>query len=342
LSSSCFADGKLTRKRFDRARLAARRELNPVAAQFRSWGWQQAVGSSGTVRAAAKVAQALGLVENGISYAAAIEIIDRIVAAGALEQMALPELSPERAPVFPGGMVILVEVMETLGIEQMAVSEGSLREGLVYDMVGRLQHEDARDRTVRAIERRYHVDPEQVERVKQTALSLLRQVAGDWDLADTSAEQFLTWAAQLHEIGLDIAHVKYHRHGAYLLANADLPGFSTVEQQLLAALVGHHRRKLIEFDSSGLPPELREPAFRLMVLLRLAVLLNRSRSPVELPEIRLRARPRKLEIEFPPGWLANNRLTHADLEQEKEWLRDVAFKLRIDSNDPDEDASLLV
>jgi exopolyphosphatase/guanosine-5'-triphosphate,3'-diphosphate pyrophosphatase len=329
LSVRFFDDGRITKKRFEKARLAARLELSPVAGLYRRWGWERAVGSSGTIRAAARVAQALGLVETGVSYSAVEAIIERMTEAGNLESLELPELSAERAPVFAGGMAILAEVMATLGLEHIGISDGSLREGLLYDMVGRLQHEDARDRTVRAMERRYHADEEQVARVKETALILLRQVEDDWDLAQTSADQFLGWATQLHEIGLDIAHVKYHRHGGYLLANADLPGFSRAEQQLLAVLVGYHRRRLNAIDVGDLPPEWRKPAFRLLVLLRLAVLLNRSRSPVDLPEIRLRAGPRKLRIAFPTDWLANNHLTQADLEQECDWLRVIGFKLRI-------------
>ncbi len=329
LSARFFDDGRTTAKRFQKARLAARLELSPVAGLYRRTGWQHAFGSSGTIRAAARVAKALGLVETGISYSAVEAIIERMTEAGSLDRLELPELSDQRAPVFAGGLAILAEVMATLGIEQMGISEGSLREGLLYDMVGRLQHEDARDRTVRAMGRRYHADEEQVERVRETALMLLRQVEDDWSLAQTSAELFLGWAAQLHEIGLDIAHVKYHTHGAYLLANADLPGFSQAEQQLLAVLVGNHRRKLQAFHVGNLPTEWRKPAFRLTVLLRLAVLLNRSRSPVDLPKIRLRAGPRKLRIAFPGDWLENNHLTQADLEQECEWLQEVGFKLRV-------------
>jgi len=329
LSSRYFDDGRMTRKRFDKARLAARLELSPVANLYRRSGWERAVGSSGTIRAAARVAQALGLDETGISYSAVGAIIDRMIEAGSLKHLELPELSSERAPVFTGGIAILAEVMATLGLDRIEISDGSLREGLLYDMVGRLQHEDARDRTVRAMERRYHADEGQASRVKETARLLLRQVEDDWDLAETSADQFLGWSAQLHEIGLDIAHVKYHTHGAYLLANADLPGFSRAEQQLLAALVGHHRRKLDAFQVGDLPQELRKPAFRLTVLLRLAVLLNRSRSPVDLPQIRLRAGPRKLRIAFPGDWLASNHLTQADLEQEQDWLQEVGFKLRV-------------
>jgi exopolyphosphatase/guanosine-5'-triphosphate,3'-diphosphate pyrophosphatase len=328
-SSQFFASGKFTQKKFDKARLAASLELRPVAGRYRRLGWRTAVGSSGTIRTAAKVAEALGFGTGGLSHAATQAMIETMIAARDLEHLSIAELSTERAPVFAGGLAVLVEIMAALELEHMDVSDGSLREGLLYDMVGRLQHEDARDRTVRAVQRRYHVDEEQVERVTRTAQMLLGQVEDAWELAGTSAAQFLIWAAQLHEIGLDIAHSKYHQHGAYLIANADLPGFSRSEQQLLATLVGHHRRKVEEFRTGDLPAEWRQPAFRLSVLLRLAALLNRNRSAVELPEIRLKAGARKLQVSFPDGWLANNRLTQADLVQECDWLEAVGFKLRV-------------
>jgi len=328
LSLRYFEDGRMTRKRFDKARLAARRELLPVAGRYRRAGWDRAIGSSGTLRAAARVAEALGLSKNGLTRDAASGIIDRLIAARDLQSLDLGDLSSDRAPVFAGGIAIAAEVMETLKIDVLEPSEGSLREGLLYDMVGRLQHEDARDRTVRAMERRYHADPEQADRVAQTASMLLKSVEVPWQLEETSAAQYLGWAARLHEIGLDIAHVKYHSHGGYLLANADMPGFSRAEQQLLAVIVGNHRRKIDDFQTHDFPAEWRKPAFRLTVLLRIAVLLNRSRSAEELPPIRVQCGSRRLELEFPEQWLDNNQLTRADLEQEKDWLAAVGFKLR--------------
>ena len=137
------------------------------------------------------------------------------------------------------------------------------------------------------------------------------------------------WAARLHEIGLDIAHAKYHQHGAYLIANGDLPGFNRIEQFLLSILVGHHRRKIDQFEAGELPATMRKSAFRLMVLIRLAVLLNRSRSPVEPPQLRLRASSRSLSIRFRNEWLENNHLTRADLDQERLWLDSIGFKLRV-------------
>lgn len=327
LSQAWFGDGKLTRKRFDRARLAVRLELRPVAAIFRRLGWARAIGSSGTVRAARDVAHDLGLVERGLSRAAAEHIVARMIEARRLDDLDLPGLGADRAPVFPGGIAILAEIMEALGLEHMEISDGALREGLLYDMLGRLQHEDARERTIKSIQRRYHVDVEQAARVEATAAALLGQVERAWGLDDERYRQLLVWAARLHEVGLDIAHSKYHQHGAYLLANADLQGFVRLEQRLLATLVGFHRRKLDGLDLEALPEAWRGSVFRLLVLLRLAVLLNRTRSPVELPPLELVPGDGALELRFPAGWLEGNPLTQADLEQEQAWLRARGFEL---------------
>jgi len=133
----------------------------------------------------------------------------------------------------------------------------------------------------------------------------------------------------LHEVGLDIAHSRYHHHGGYLLANADLPGFVRLEQRLLAALVTFHRRKLEDPFLDDLPAAWRLPLFKLIVLLRLATLLNRSRSPSDLPPIALTAGRNLLALRFPAGWLDSNPLTTADIEQEQQWLQARGFELRL-------------
>jgi exopolyphosphatase/guanosine-5'-triphosphate,3'-diphosphate pyrophosphatase len=219
--------------------------------------------------------------------------------------------------------------MSSLRIEQLELSGGALREGLLYDMLGRLQHEDVRERSIQAMQRRYHVDLDQAARVEATAATLMDQVAQTWQLSEDRYRQLLAWAARLHEVGLDIAHARYHHHGGYLLANSDLPGFVRLEQRLLAVLVTLHRRKLDDPFVDELPAEWQLPAFRLVVLLRLAVLLNRTRSPSQLPPISLRAGKESLELRFPSGWLDVNPLTAADLRQEKDWLRGRNFDLRV-------------
>ncbi len=204
-----------------------------------------------------------------------------------------------------------------------------MREGLLYDLMGRFTNEDARVRSVRAMEQRYHVDSQQAARVEATAVELLAQVESDWGLEDPLAELMLRWAARLHESGLDIAHSKYHRHGAYLLEHADLPGFPREEQLLLSALVGGHRRQLsFEALENLVPPWDRHAEF-LMVLLRLAVLLHRGRSPQPLPQVSLRVRGRNLNLELPQGWMKEHPLTLEDLEQERAYLKEAGFRLSL-------------
>jgi len=329
VSRAHFDDGKLSAKRFERARLAVRLELRPVAATFRRRGWRRAIGSSGTIRAARDVARELGLVDSGVTATAVEAIIEELVKARRSDDLSLPGLGAERAPVFAGGVAILAEVMSMLRIEQLEISNGALREGLLYDMLGRLHDEDARDRSIRAMQRRYHVDLEQAARVESTAATLLEPLARSWQLSGSQFRRLLVWAACLHEVGLDIAHARYHHHGGYVVANSDLPGFVQLEQKLLASLVTLHRRKLDDPFLDELPSTWHAPAFKLIVLLRLAVLLNRSRSPSDLPTIGLVPGKDSLELRFPARWLDDNPLTAADLAQETEWLASRGFELKI-------------
>jgi exopolyphosphatase/guanosine-5'-triphosphate,3'-diphosphate pyrophosphatase len=329
LSTEYFDDGRLSEKRFARARLAVRLELRPVAAAFRKLGWNRAIGSSGTVRAARDVAHALGLVDTGVSLAALESIIATMIEARRVDDLELPGLGPDRAPVFAGGVAIFAEVMSTLKIARMQISGGALREGLLYDMLGRLHDEDARERSIQAMQRRYHVDMEQAVRVEATAAALHAKVERGWQLGEKHYRQLLVWAARLHEVGLDIAHARYHHHGGYLLANADMPGFVRLEQKLLAALVTFHRRKLDDPFLPEVPANWRTPLFKLIVLLRLAVLLHRSRSPDDLPQIDLQPGNDLLTVGFPDGWLDRNPLTAADLEQEHAWLQARGFDLKV-------------
>src|ERR1700724_2234309 len=244
LSASYFDDGRISAKRFERARTAVRLELEPVQEAYRQMGWLQGFGSSGTVGVISDVSRSLNPASPHITLDNLNLLAERVIAAGHVYELYLPEVDAERAPVFPAGLAIMMEVVENFGIDRVRVAEGAMREGLLYDLMGRFTDEDARVRSVRAMEKRYHVDEAQADRVEATAVALLEQVEVDWGLEDPLAESALRWAARLHESGLDIAHSKYHRHSAYLLQHADMPGFPREEQLLLCALVGGHRRQL--------------------------------------------------------------------------------------------------
>lgn len=331
LSRAHFHDGRITRKRWKHAETAARLEFKPIEAQFRRHGWETAYGSSGTVRTVEAVLKGLRIEDEGISARGLEALRERLLEAGHVNRLELPGLSMERAPVFPGGVAILSAAFRALGLKHLSVTDGALREGLLYDLLGRIRHKDrdVRAQTVAALSARYRVDTVQAERVAHSAQMLFGEIKDTWGLGESQALA-LTWAASLHEIGLAIAHTKYHRHGAYLIEHSDMPGFSLSEQRLLAALVRAHRRtfplEVFEIFSNGE----RKTARRLALLLRLAVLLHRGRAGRSLPRMTLSGGKRRLQLRFPRGWLRRNPLTAADLAQEAAYLKTAGYRLEFE------------
>jgi len=325
-----FPEGKITAKRMKKALIAARQEVQGIEREYRDVGWGQAVGASGTIKAVRDVVRANEWSDEGITYDSLKRLADELVAAGHIDKVSLNGLNEERLPVICGGVAVLLALFEGLKIERMYVSDQALREGLLYDMLGRLRHEDVRERTIGMLSDRYQVNSAQAGRVEQAALALLDQVAAKWSLQDEPARQLLSWSARLHEIGLAIAHSQYHKHGGYLLANADLPGFTNREQQQLAMLVRAHRRKFPQAELELLGEDA-ERVKLLAMLLRLAVLLHRSHSDEALPPLKLSVKEGGLRVRFPDGWLDEHPLTLADLEQETGYLQALKFKLEITS-----------
>ncbi len=332
LTQRFFADGKLSAKRFERARLHAAQELEPIQAAYRKSGWDLVAGSSGTVRAIAEAMRELDPQSSALTGEGVEALVAHAAAAGSNRAIGLAAIDAERLPVYAAGLTILAEVFRQLRIKQMRVAEGAMREGLLYDMIGRYTDEDARERTVRSMQQRYHVELSQAQRVEDTAIGLLAQVREAWSLEDPLAELVLRWAARLHEIGLDVAHSGYHRHGAYLLENADMPGFAHEEQLLLARLVGMHRRKPVLEGLEDLIPPWDRHALPLAVILRLAVLLHRDRSEAALPELKLSGTARSPELRLKLRSLDDRPLTAADLQQEIDYLRLVGLRLRVFTN----------
>jgi exopolyphosphatase/guanosine-5'-triphosphate,3'-diphosphate pyrophosphatase len=323
-----FPDGRLARESFEKARMAARLELRPIKAFFRDVQDIEAIGTSGTILSTELVARTLGLTDSGITPGTVDELIEKVLDFDRIAELSLPGLSERRAQVWPGGLSILAELLNALRIDKLQISDGALREGLLYDLLGRLQHEDARERTVQAMAGRYQVDLEQARRVSATASALIEQCAVDWQLRKGFEPSVLEWSARLHEIGLDISHQDYQRHGAYIAEYADMPGFPRAEQRYLAYLIGSQRGPLDVAVVKALPRAWRESALRLAILLRLAVLLNRSRKSEAAPVPRLSVTSTTLTLTFDPQWLGDNPLTVADLEREREFLLAVGYELR--------------
>ncbi|MDX1755195.1 MAG: exopolyphosphatase [Marinobacter sp.] len=315
-----FQDGRITRRQLDRAITHAAQELLHIRHQYRKLGWSSAVGSSGSIKAIANALAALKITNGTLTYKAMKELRKRLVDMGHVDRLSEMGVRTERHSIFPAGFAILMAAFESLGIEEMSYADGALREGLLYDIVGRIQHEDVRERTIQALQERYHVDQDHGRAVEETAIAAWQQVARNWGIDSPNDEDVLRWACRLHEIGLTISHSQYHKHGAYLLRYSDLPGFSQQFQKDLATLVRGHRRKFANAVFDDADPEDYGRLRYLCVLIRLAVLIQHSRNQEPPPELRLEAEADRLTLRFPKGWLDERPLTLADLENERDYL----------------------
>ncbi|MDR3417609.1 MAG: Ppx/GppA phosphatase family protein, partial [Nevskia sp.] len=323
-----FAEGEISRTRMREARLAARVELEFVERRYRSAGWDVAIGASGTVRGAWRVMLGQGWTDELITREALDRTIELAVRAGHVDRLDFPGLREDRRPVFAGGLAVLAGVFDTLGLKAMETSECALREGVLYDLLGRLSDRDVRNRSVEAMADRYGVDRPHAAAVRQTALRLLDQVSADWDLERRASARLLGWAALLHEIGLVIAHDSSHRHAEYILRNAELFGFSLTDQKLLAALVRLQRGKFAQGALEDLPETWLPMVQRLAILFRLSVLLHRSRAPGLRIPLQIEAAGRSVRLTFRPRWLDRHPLTREDLELEARYLDAAGYRLR--------------
>jgi len=324
-----FADGKIEKSRMKAAELAARQELAALVKEYRETGWDEAVGSSGTARSIENILRENEFAVEGITR----EGLDRLRTLLLKTEEADPDriagLRSNRAPILPGGLAILIAVFDALGLESMKVSEGALRHGVLYDLLGRVQHRDMREATVAQFMRRYHVDVAQADRVRALALTVYDALMPGGDREEDPDRVMLEWAARLSEVGLSIAHAAYHKHSAYVLSNADMPGFSRMEQARLARIVLAHRGKLAKVQDAV--PEGADPLaeWRLVFALRLASLILRSRTDAKLPFLRVAADAGGFAIDLPQSWLDDNPLSADALEAEAGRWKAVGMKLEV-------------
>lgn len=324
-----FADGRLHKKAFEAAQLAAHLELQPLVKSYQDLDWTLAIGCSGTVHAIRKIVTANGWSAPGrITRDGLAKTGQALLQAGRIEDAHIAGLQPDRQPVIAGGVAILNAVFDAFDLQEMSISPGALREGTLYDLVGRIHHDDVRDRTIRWFQTRYHVDERQSGRIRKLAVALWHQVAAAWGLEGAMPRRLLEWAADLHEIGLSISYTGYHKHSAYVVANADMAGFSRTTQAVLAAIIRAHRRRMKASIFEDLGPE-REEAIRLAVLFRVAVGLCRSRSDEQIPAVVARIRKGRLALKFSASWAQAHPMHLVDLESDVQAIADVGVELDI-------------
>jgi len=322
-----FPGGKLSRKRWKDALAEIGREFQPFASKYRLLGWHEALGSSGTHKAISEICATMKLSKGAITAEALPQLRDELLRAKKIEDINLPGLSADRRPIIAGGVLVLEAAFQALGLQKLLVSKAAMREGILYDILGRASEQDPRDESVAALTHRYGIDVAQADRVERTALDLFAQVGEGWGLEADDA-RMLGWAARLHELGLMIAHSGYHVHGSYILENSDIAGFSRQEQQMLAALVRTHRRNIPKSAFDALPERLQLPARRMAALLRLAVLLNRAHEATPLPALDLNVDDTTLSLIVPQSFIDPRPLLRADLIGESEGMGGLGLQFR--------------
>ena len=320
-----FPDGRVDKRGLRDAELAAQKEIHTISHAYREIGWQEAVGSSGSAKALVDILELNGLSDSGITRSGLERLRALMLKAGNINSLNLEGLRPDRLPVLAGGFAIMWAVFEEFGLEHMAFSEGALRLGVLYDLLGRYHHHDLRDATVAAFVARYDVDAAQARRVAETARAFLLQLDPAAEDEESVDRRFLEWAAQLHEIGVSVAHSSYHKHSAYILANADMPGFSRMDQGRLARTVLAHRGKLSRVGA--LEPESAE--WRLILCLRLAAVVHRARDGRGVPPLRLKREGRGHVVVADAEWLRNLPLTAAALDEEERHWQSIGLPLKV-------------
>lgn len=321
-----FANGKVTEQGFKKAVIRARLELASIERAYRDQGWSSAVGASGTVKAIKNAMIENGWYHDGIELDGLYKLRDKVLSYATLDAIDIAGIKADRRSVLPSGLAILIAIFEQLGVEKARFSDGAMREGILYDMLGRHAPEDVRERTVRALMSRYSVDEPHAERVQKTALDLFQQVSSPWDLGEY-CEDWLSWSALCHEIGLVVSHSGFHKHGAYLLTYSDLPGFTRQDQKIMATLVGCHRRKLRTVLIEEILPHLQEKVRYLVMLLRLSVVLNRSRRDDLVARCGVAVDKDQVTLTFAPGWISQQPLLLAELQQEQDAWKKMGHRL---------------
>ena len=322
-----FPDGKISASRMQKAELAARAELQTITSEFAGTGWQEAFGSSGTARTVGEMIVQNGFGEREITPQAIARLRAALIAAGDWRDLTMAGLPSDRVPIIAGGFAIMAAAFEELNIQRMGLSAYALRHGVLFDMIGRAQHRDMRESTTRQFLRRYQVDTAQAKRVETAALRLFEPLSGEMpESRREQAVQMLCWAARLHEIGISIAYSGYHKHSAYIVRNADMPGFSRADQANLSLLLLGHRGSLGKLPTMVAT----EDDWSLILALRLAVLFNRRRANRAAPPVALFREDGRFRLEVDKDWLAQHPLSETALENEVDQWKTTGLKFRVE------------
>ena len=323
-----FPNGVLSESNFTAAISAAELEISTVRDLYKDFDWKEEVGASGTVQAIQEISIAQGY-DEVITLERLVSIMQQTISYGTIDNLSIAGLVQDRKLVFPSGLAILIAIFRQLNLTGMTLAGGALREGQLYSMLPELTKQNVRERTVRSIMTRYHVDVAHAERVADLSLNIAQQASLQWDMEQFHAVDILRAAALVHEVGLQVAYKDQQIHASYLLANSNLPGFTEAQKKLLTAIILNHRE---DIDKDALSRQTTTSvllACRLVRILRLAVILSLRRADEVLPQIKVSVEQEKMQLHLPDSWLDQNPLSAAELYQEAKYQAAHGWQLEI-------------
>lgn len=331
LTTQFFSDGLISSQAMNAATIEVQHELTPVKRRWRHADWDIAIGASGTAQAIGQVLAELQLTDGTLTRNGLEQLAGVCISKGDTRELNFASLSSDRKVVFPAGLAAMLGIFRSLKIKTMVPVETALREGVLQELSGSSNYAEIRQQSVARLAYRHHLDLEHGLRVERTAERLLSQVADAWAVDFATYSPLLHWAARLHEIGLSIAHKNYHQHGAYILRHSNLPAFSHRDQESIALLIQAQRKRfpVDVFESTQRRCNDRlQRLKKLAVLLRLAIILHRTRNPDRVPEVNLSLDNETLCLGFPPAWLASHPMVSHDLLQEKNKLSNAGIAMQ--------------
>ena len=326
-----FCDGNITQKAFDKAITAAEQELEIIEDKYRALGWEQCIGTSGTIRTLYNLSQPELEADNKVPLTLKHlkGLMKQCIEAGHIDKLEMNGLSEDRRGVITAGLAILIAIFKALKIRDLHYSSAALREGVMYQMEEEMHHSDIRSRTASSLATRYDVDTEQAGLVLDTTLKLFDACKKEWRLKHPDLRNILGWAALLHEVGIQINSRGVQRHSAYILQHVELPGFNQEQQLLLATIVRFHRKKIRTAELPAFHLYDNQQVIKLITLLRVAVLLNIKRQQGFLPDFDILVEKQTLSLTFPDQWLSDKPVLSADLLAEQQQLASINVTLEI-------------
>ena len=332
LTRQFFADGRLSNDRWQSAVNSVMADLQELRVRYLQTGWETAIGSSGTILAITEICRQMGWVEKDIDADAITHLRNKLFTFETIDEVVLAGLSERRHPVLVGGLAMLSACFDVFDLDVLKASPFALREGVLHDLLGRMENRDPREKTIQAFKTRYAVDPDQVGRVKKTALLAYDHIHDELTLRPAH-QKLLAWATDLHEVGLSVSHSHYQRHSGYLVSYSDMAGFTQQEQLFLAALIQYHRRPVAKSFARALPARLHEPLRLTLFCLRLACILCRTRDNLAIPDFQLNRNDHNISVIFPAQWQRTHPLTMADLTREIDQLDMIGLQFQIQESE---------